>query len=644
MNMLDYAMDAMKAGLCVLPPKEDGSKAPFEPWKKYQSQQPTPAKLREWFNKHKLEGMGYVTGKISDNLEVMDFDIADAWPRYVAALADGDVDLLSTMENGLVETTPKGVHLYYRCAEIEKNKKLAMENGKVMIETRGEGGYIVAAPSNGKVNPAGHYEIISGSLATIPTISRKQRAFLHQLASVVFDQSEAKPAPVITPVIKSEQTGERPGDDYNAKHTVQEVLLKHGWECVGNRGDIEHWRKPNSSKNGHHATVNHDGSGRFYCFSSEALPFEPETSYSAFSCFVLLEHGGDYKKAAGELAKSGYGDGLPTETAAWQSPKNEAVKKTGGVNVAELMSMNLPPIRWIVEGLIPEGCIVLAGSPKIGKSWLATDMIMSITTEGRKLFGHFKCPTGSALYLALEDSHARLQSRIKTICDGLLPYHPQAAKPNDKAHIHIEWPIIGKGCMEDMEEFVALNPDTRLIIVDTLQRVRPIGGAKGANAYEVDYAVVSQFQQFAIKHHLAIILITHLRKSNGLGDEDPFEQVTGSMGISGAADATIRLKRGKQSDIAELYIRGRDVEEQALTLKSVGGVWFYQGQDAEAPAHLDEIRECMQELNKPYIAPSDFGRWYRANFGKELQHVRTMFKRLYDGGHLRKSGEGKYYV
>lgn len=640
MNMLEYAIKAAQCGLCVLPPKEDGSKAPYEPWKKYQSAMPTEDKLQQWFVKRKLSGMGFVTGAISGNLEVMDFDIADAWPRFVDAMNDGDPDLMEMLQAGLVETTPKGVHLYLRCSEIEKNKKLAMENGKVMIETRGEGGYIIAAPSNGKVNPAGHYEIISGSLVTIPTITPEQRSFLHRVASEVFDQSSFTPQPIPSPAPRKENGSERPGDVFNSRHTVQEVISKYGWQCVGRRGDVEHWRKPGSNKRGHHATVNHDGTGKLYVFSTESLPFEPETSYSAFSCFALLEHGGDYEKAASELSGRGYGTKTdrPVEAVPWMQEKN---KKKPSVSAAELMKMQLPPIRWIVEGLIPEGCIVLAGSPKIGKSWLATDMMLTVSTPQRKLFGHFPSPEGTALYLALEDSLSRLQSRIRIICEGLMSYMPQAARPTEKAHICTEWPIIGAGCMEAMQQFVEANPDTRLIIVDTLQKVRPTGSAKGANAYEVDYALVAQFQQFALKHHLAIILITHLRKSNGMGDDDPFEQVTGSMGISGAADATIRIKRGKQSDIAEFYIRGRDVEEQMFHIQNTNGTWYYVENEKE-PAHIPEIREFTKATGRTEFKPAEFNRWHRENYGTEIKSIWMVMKRLYENGHLRKMKEGSY--
>lgn len=318
-------------------------------------------------------------------------------------------------------------------------------------------------------------------------------------------------------------------------------------------------------------------------------------------------------------------------------------KNAGIIKMSNLVTMELPPMRWLVEGLIPEGCTILAGAPKIGKSWLALDMLLTVTTPERKLFAEYPCPYGTALYLALEDSLTRLQDRTKTIIDGLLPYDTQAARATDRAHCVIDWPVIGAGCIEQIEDFISDNPDTRLIIVDTLARVRPATGKSAANAYEIDYAIVGQFQKFALKYHVAVILVTHLRKSTGR-EHDPFEEVTGSMGISGAADATIVFKRGKNSDIGDFYIRGRDVEEKCLKLKNVNGVWFYLGNESDEPKYLPEIKTFVSETNKREFTPSEFNKWYYDNMNEKISGIWMVLKRLYEHGHLRKMNNGKYSI
>lgn len=641
MSLLDYAKQAMLAGLCVMPPREDGSKAPVESWKASQIQLSTEAQLKEWYSKKKYAGIGYVTGKVSGNLEVMDFDIADYYHKYMDALENADPDLAERFMSS-VESTPKGFHVYYRCSTIAKNLKLATVNGKTAIETRGEGGYIVAAPSNGKVNPAGRYELVSGGVNTIPTFTPEERSYLHQIARECFDDAPT-PECIVTYIPKGKNVSQGksllPGDDFNARHPIEEVIQRFGWTFRRHRRDgTAEWTRPGSTSHECHATTNHNGIP-FYVFSTNAAPLEAGRGYDAFAVYTYYEHGKDqWSEAASELSGKGYGEHTPapTEAPAWLNKS-----KGTGIKMQKLMRMELPPMKWIVSGLLPEGCTILAGAPKIGKSWLALDMALSISTPDRKLFGEYETPHGSVLYLALEDSLRRLQDRTKKIIEGLPTYHPQAAKATDQATVVIDWPPIGKGCMEHMEQFLTDNPDTRLIIIDTLQKVRP--AIKGSpNAYEVDYNVISQFQTFALRHHLAIVLITHLRKSSSITkDTDEFEQVTGSMGLSGAADATIIFKRGKASDMADLYIRGRDVEEQLIRLKQINGVWFYFGNAEDSPAHLDEIREFVSETGKQQFQPADFNKWCKAN-GEEVKSVRVVFKRLYESGHIRKIRDGLF--
>ena len=638
--MLDYALKCYDAGLAVLPPKEDGSKAPCEPWRQYVVNRPTQAKIRGYYLKERT-GIGFITGKTSGNLEVLDFDHADMFPEYIDTLKSYCPELADMLT--CIESTPKGIHIYYRCEHIEGNRKLAGdEHGNVLIETRGEGGYIVAAPSCGNVNDKGIYSFLKGDHTTIPEITPEQRNELLSVASI-FDRRELKTIkPIPSPVLNSKNSSNRPGDAYNAKHSWHDVLVPHGWEQIGQFGDTGLWRKPGSNSRTHHATTNHLGSDMLYIFSSAAHPFEPESTYSKFAAYTMLAHNGDYSASASELSSLGYGEKtVPTESAPWMQ-KEQPLDNKRGVNLADLMAMDLPPMRWVVEGLLPEGCTILAGAPKIGKSWLSLDMVLTISTPDRKLFGEYPCPHGSVLYLALEDSYTRLQDRARRIIEGLPAHHPQAAQASNKAHLVVDWAPIGKGCMEQMEYFVEHHPDTKLIIVDTLAKVRPAAG-KGTNAYEVDYAVVSQFQTFALKHHLAVVLVTHLRKSSGIAG-DPFEDVTGSMGISGAADATIIFKRGKNSDVADFYIRGRDVEEQCIKLKNIGGVWFFLGNESESPAHMEEIRDYIETTGQRQFTPSDFGKWYKANFGEDIKSIWTVFKRLYEAGHLRKIKNGVYAI
>jgi hypothetical protein len=645
--MLEYALNAINNGLSVVPPREDGSKAPIMKWQEFQKTPPTANHIIDWYTNDKLLGIGVVTGAVSGNLEVLDFDNMAAYTEFCQIVTDyGDADLWERVCAGYLESSPKGMHVLYRCPEIGKNQKLARRDKQVLIETRGEGGYIILAPSSGKVNSNGVYSLVRGSLETIATITPGERNILFTLAAILDAEPDKCTAPTrqVTATDKHRPAGQgpRPGDDFNSKHSWRDVLIPYGWQPLWSRGDVTHWRKPGSNKAGCHATTGAKGNDVFYCFSTEAHPFEGNATYSKFAALTLLEYNGDYGACASDLSGKGYGDKKQAETPPFIWGQDVVKKPPRHKSLAEVVSMPPQPIKWIVQDLIPEGCHILAGSPKIGKSFLAIDMALTISTPGRKMFGHFPVQHGKCLYLALEDSWGRIQDRTSKIMGALPKYHAQAAQASENAVVCITWPPLGAGCIEEMEQFLTDNPDTVCIIVDTLAKVRPIGGPKNSNAYEVDYAVVSAFQSFAIRNHIAIILITHLRKSSGAKEEDPFEQVTGSMGISGAADTTIRLKRGQNSDFAEFYIRGRDVEEQCLNLRSINMVWHYSGDKEDAPSHLEEIRDYVSESRKTEFSPSDFNTWYRKNMGDEIKGIRVIFNRLYDRGHLKKLRHGVY--
>ena len=355
-SLLTPAANAyLAAGLCVLPAIRAEKRPVVGQWKRYRIRLPTEAELSAWFD-NGPDAVCIVCGAVSGNAEMIDFDaggeLFDAWARRIPA------DLLARL---VVETTQRGGrHVFYRCkAPVCGNMKLAQrrEGDKTvtLIETRGEGGLFLCAPTAG-------YAAIQGDLRTPPVLTEADR---DTLLSAAWELNEYLPPPVgetrpcgqrdakESPVGDSSQrpgadnsdTGalsadssdnrhsrphnsengpisassvahgafspeisHRPGDDFNDRGDVRDVLTQHGWSLVRS-GENEYWRRPGKTS-GWSATLK----GRvLYVFSANAAPFEPSRAYSPFAVYALLNHGGDYETAARSLRMSGYGGDGPSD-------------------------------------------------------------------------------------------------------------------------------------------------------------------------------------------------------------------------------------------------------------------------------------------------------------------------------------------
>jgi hypothetical protein len=292
------ALAALQAGLSTIPPRTDGSKAPIAEWKQYQSRLPSESEIASWYRNGQT-GVGLITGAVSGNLECLDFDDREAWQEFKrAAQAAGLVSLLGKVASGYGEQSPHGYHLLYRCEEISGNTKLTQgADKKTLIETRGEGGFIIVAPSSGKVNSAGDYVLKAGGFDSIATVTPAERGQLLSLARTL-DKSPRKENPAsIAP-----GSGDRLGDNFNRKYSWPEILEPHGWQAIFERGGTTHWRRPGKD-DGESATTNHDGSDLLWVFSTSTV-FESERSYDRFGAHVLLDYNGDFKSAARALRSS----------------------------------------------------------------------------------------------------------------------------------------------------------------------------------------------------------------------------------------------------------------------------------------------------------------------------------------------------
>lgn len=313
MNLLPEALAYLQAGITVIPIALDGSKAPAtKKWRDYHQRPPTEAEIRKMFAKP--SGLAILGGKTSGNLTIIDFDrpgAFDAWKELLASLAPGLLERLP------VVSTPGGHHVYLRAAICLGNTKLAKPAQKftvhgvekdTIIETRGQGGYVIAPPSPADVHPTKiRYQHFQGPpLAQIPTLTDDEYNTLINAARAFNEQAKAAKEERQQPKQSAPNEGAKPGEDFDERGTWREVLEPHGWEEIRTIGDKTYWRRPGKKDGGISATTGHCGT-KLYVFSSNAAPFESERAYNKFSAYGLLNCNGDYSEASRQLRAKGYG-------------------------------------------------------------------------------------------------------------------------------------------------------------------------------------------------------------------------------------------------------------------------------------------------------------------------------------------------
>jgi hypothetical protein len=289
-----------------------------------------------------------------------------------------------------------------------------------------------------------------------------------------------------------------------------------------------------------------------------------------------------------------------------------------------LMRKSFPPMKWIVPGFLPEGCTIFAGKPKVGKSWVMLDINLAVGSGNKALSG-VKCEQGDALYLALEDNERRLQSRLLKL----------RADERSRLSFLTQAPRLGEGLEDLIRKWAASVERPRLVTLDTLAMVRP-PTKPGNQAYLEDYGAVAKCRDLAAELGIAVVIVHHTRKMAG---EDPFDDVSGTLGLSGAADASAIIRRDGAG--TKLYLRGRDVEEAEHALQfdhktcrfSVLGAAADVRRSDERRAILDAIEEAGEPLGPTQIADVT---------GMPSNNVRPLLLRMVRAGEVAKTERGKY--
>ena len=253
------------------------------------------------------------------------------------------------------------------------------------------------------------------------------------------------------------------------------------------------------------------------------------------------------------------------------------------VSMTELYQTPYKSRPPIIDGLLYGGAYILAGAPKIGKSFLVAQIAYHIST-GKKLW-EYEVHQGTVLYLALEDDYQRIQSRMFMMYgveDSSNLYFATAANK------------IGNGLDEQLEFFISEHPDTKLIIIDTMQKIREVGGE--AYSYASDYEIIGRLKQFADKHCICVLIVHHTRKQPA---GDTFEMISGTTGLLGCADGSLLMQKKKRTALeATIDVVGRDQQDQILYLSKDPNTQIWNLDKTETELHREPPDPTLEAVSR----------------------------------------------
>lgn len=298
-------------------------------------------------------------------------------------------------------------------------------------------------------------------------------------------------------------------------------------------------------------------------------------------------------------------------------------KRFNTIDGQTLMTMPLQPLEFVIENLLSKGLHILAGSPKVGKSWLALWLAVTVS-KGEDIWGN-KVKQGDTLYLCFEDSQIRIQNRLFEITD----------EASAAVNFCTEQATLGGELEERIRTFVDEHPNCVLIIIDTLQMIR---GSATDNSYASDYSDLSVLKNIADELGIAILLIHHLRKEN---DNDPFNRISGTTGIQGAADSNFILSEDvRGSGQAKLYCVGRDIEYREICLKrNEENIWevvsdSFQNKDVLLHDIVLLISDFMKDKESYIGTPTELSTLLSVQSGDQIssrllsKHIRLNLEEL----------------
>ena len=298
--------------------------------------------------------------------------------------------------------------------------------------------------------------------------------------------------------------------------------------------------------------------------------------------------------------------------------KNELKAKS----CEEIMTTVYRPLEFVVDGLLAQGLYILAGAPKVGKSWLVLDMCLSIA-KGENVLGR-TTTQGSALYLCLEDSYSRIQNRLYELTN----------EPSESLYFSVLAESIGNGLEEQIEQFKLQHSDLKIVAIDTLQKIK----TDEEYRYGSDYAELTVLKRLAEKLNICILLVHHTRKNR---DADPFNMISGTTGISGCVDGSLVLMKSKRtSSTAKLFATGRDIRECEIHLEKDECKWIATDVQIEKP--VDRFPFAIHDLMMTELnfkgSATELCEKLKGSLGVEIQSNVVSKKLMQNAAQLEKLG------
>ncbi len=573
------AMAYLAAGLSCLPAAKAKKHPAIGSWKNWQKRLPTKVEVKAWFsNRH--DAICVVSGKVSGNLECMDFD--NHGELFAAWMEKVDTSLLARL---VIEQTPSGgYHVFYRSEEpVAGNLKLArgIRDGKqkTLIETRGEGGLFLCAPTEG-------YTLQQGDFAELPVLPAVARKALVDAARSLDELPAAncQTAPAganvaqrgadFAPTGGKEAWELPPGDDFNARGDIHGLLSDAGWRFVRTRPDgNEDWTRPGKDPRQGVSATYKDGS--FYVFSSNAAPFEPNVKYSPFAVYATLRHGGDFTAAASALHTLGYGKAksptlgvsLNLDPAASSAGTGQTAQAEEGPIPLGTLKRRFPEMRPVlIDGYLRIGeTMNIIAAPKTGKSWLVTQLAVCVAS-GTDWFGH-TCAPGKVLLIDNELHEETSANRIPLVVEAMRKANPNLPNVDDMIDV---WNLRGK--WKSIADLAAWLPrfkeaGYRMIVIDAFYRALPKDTDENDNGSIA--SIYNLIDTFAKKVGCSFVLIHHTSKGNQ-SQKSITDVGAGAGSQSRAADTHLVLREHKDDGylVLEAVVRSFPRQEPIVLQKA----------------------------------------------------------------------------